>query len=76
MIFPLVGLSRVVSILMVVVLPAPFGPRKAKISPFCTSNETSFTALNSPNFLTRFSTWIMVSDPTKFLKQLFLIRLV
>ena len=30
---PLVGASSVVSILMVVVLPAPFGPRKAKISP-------------------------------------------
>ena len=28
-------ISRVVSILMVVVLPAPLGPRKAKISPVC-----------------------------------------
>ena len=32
---PLVGRSSVVSILMVVVLPAPLGPRKAKISPCC-----------------------------------------
>ena len=31
-IFPLVGVRSVVSILMVVVFPAPFGPRKAKIS--------------------------------------------
>src|SRR5256885_6501486 len=49
---PLVGRSRVVSILMVVVLPAPFGPRNAKISPARTSNETSLTALTSPNDLT------------------------
>ena len=31
------GASRVVNILIVVVLPAPFGPRKAKISPRATS---------------------------------------
>ena len=37
---PLVGRSSVVSILMVVVFPAPFGPRKAKISPGPTSKET------------------------------------
>src|SRR5947208_5110834 len=49
---PLVGRSRLVSILMVVVLPAPFGPRNAKISPARTSNETSLTALTSPNDLT------------------------
>ncbi|MEJ0037137.1 MAG: hypothetical protein WDO68_13845 [Gammaproteobacteria bacterium] len=42
------------SILMVVVLPAPFGPRKANSSPGFTSNEMSFTAWKSPNFLTRF----------------------
>ena len=32
-IVPAVGRNRVVSILIVVVFPAPFGPRKAKISP-------------------------------------------
>ena len=48
---PLVGLSSVVSILMVVVLPAPLGPRKAKISPGATSKETSSTATKSPNRL-------------------------
>ena len=42
---PLVGRSSVVSILMVVVLPAPLGPRKAKISPSATSKETSLTAV-------------------------------
>ena len=36
---PAVGASSVVSILMVVVLPAPLGPRKAKISPALTSKE-------------------------------------
>src|SRR5262249_33910640 len=57
---PLVGGSSVVSILMVVVFPAPFGPRKAKISPLGTSNDTSLTAVKSANFLTRFCTRIMV----------------
>src|SRR5438552_16356488 len=37
---------------MVVVLPAPFGPRNAKISPARTSNETSLTAVTAPNDLT------------------------
>ena len=37
-----------------VVLPAPFGPRKAKISPLPTSKEMSSTAVNSPNRFTRF----------------------
>ena len=35
---------RPVSILMVVVLPAPFGPRKPKMSPCATSRLTSLTA--------------------------------
>src|SRR5215475_7853838 len=52
---PLVGVSSVVSILIVVVLPAPFGPRKAKISPASTSREMSFTADTSPYFFTRFA---------------------
>src|SRR5215831_4843852 len=56
---PLVGRSSVVSILMVVVFPAPLGPRKAKISPAATSNETSLTAVNEPNVFTRFCTLIM-----------------
>ena len=50
---PLVGASSVVSILIVVVLPAPLGPRKAKISPACTSNEMPSTAAKSPERLLR-----------------------
>src|SRR6185436_9947462 len=56
---PLSGLTSVVSIWMVVVLPAPLGPRNAKISPAWTSKDTPLTALTSPNVFTRFSTWIM-----------------
>src|SRR4051794_22667514 len=44
---------------MVVVLPAPLGPRKAKISPGRTSNEIPPTAVTVPNVLTRFSTRII-----------------
>src|SRR5579862_5443147 len=58
-IVPLVGLSSVVSILIVVVFPAPFGPRKAKISPCCTSKEMPFTAVKSPKVFTRFSARII-----------------
>ena len=43
------------SIRMVVVLPLPFGPRKAKTSPRFTWKETSSTAVNSPNRLVRCS---------------------
>src|SRR5580704_9720826 len=57
--WPLVGRSSVVSILMVVVLPAPLGPRKAKISPCATSKVMSSTARKSPNFFVRLWTWIM-----------------
>ena len=49
--FPLVGLSSVVRILIVVVLPAPLGPRKAKISPSSTAKEISATAVNLPEGL-------------------------
>ena len=50
------------SILIVVVLPAPFGPRNAKISPWPTSNEIWSTAVNSPKRFTRSSTRIMGSS--------------
>src|SRR5580765_2619487 len=52
-IVPLVGVSSVVNILIVVVLPAPLGPRNAKISPRPTSSEMSLTADTSPYFFTR-----------------------
>ena len=37
--------------LNVVVLPAPLGPKMAKISPGFTSNESESTALTMPLFL-------------------------
>ena len=51
---PLVGAMSVPSVRTVVVLPAPLGPRKPKISPRPTSNDTSSTATRSPN---RFERW-------------------
>jgi len=44
---PEVLASKVVRILMVVLLPAPLGPRKPNISPFCTWNEMPSTATKS-----------------------------
>ena len=46
---------------MVVVLPAPFGPRKPRISPFSTLNEMPSTAVARPYLLVRLSTSIMRS---------------
>src|SRR3990170_2239013 len=53
---PPLGRSRPVSILMVVVLPAPLGPRNPKISPRCTPNVTPSTAVKVPNRLVSLST--------------------
>src|SRR2546421_1614835 len=50
---PAVGLTSVQSMLIVVVLPAPFGPRNPNTSPLATSNSTPRTASTSPKFLTR-----------------------
>jgi hypothetical protein len=46
---PEVGARRPVSILMVVDLPAPLGPRKPKNWPGATVRLTSWTAVKSPN---------------------------
>ena len=46
---------------IVVLLPAPLGPKKPKTSPLLTVNETSFTASKSPNFLASCLTYIMGS---------------
>ena len=48
---PDVGAMSVPSVRTVVVLPAPFGPRKPNTSPRPTSNETSSKATRSPNRL-------------------------
>src|SRR6476646_5027625 len=58
---PLVGLSRPAMMRMVVVLPAPFGPRKPWISPGATDRLTPSTAVKDPYFLTSVSTAIMGS---------------
>src|SRR5450755_701300 len=50
---PAVGLARVHSMLMVVVLPAPLGPRKPNTSPVATSKFTPRTARTSPKLLAR-----------------------
>ena len=46
---PLVGAISPASIRSVVVLPAPFGPSSATISPRPTSNVTSLTTVRKPN---------------------------
>ncbi len=53
---PELGEISVPSVLTVVVLPAPFGPRKPNTSPYATSNETSSKATRSPKRLLRRST--------------------
>ena len=50
---PEVGLSNVDRMRMVVVFPAPLGPRKPNSSPRSTSKLTSSTARDSPYTLTR-----------------------
>ena len=59
------GATRPVIIRIVVVLPAPFGPRKPVTVPGSSSNETSSTTVRSPYFLVSPLTVIMVaSDST------------
>src|SRR5208337_4463288 len=45
---PALGGSIVVSIFIVVVLPAPFGPSRPKIEPAATLKDSSLTAVNDP----------------------------
>ena len=49
-------------IFIVVVFPAPFGPRNPRISPVFTSNEMLSTAFWSPYSLVRFRTAIDIVD--------------
>ena len=53
---PSVGSSTPRIMLIVVVLPAPFGPSSPTISPGDTWNETPSTAFNGPKDLARRST--------------------
>ena len=50
---PRVGARTVVSILIVVVFPAPLGPRKPKMTPASTANEMWSTAVKPSKRLTR-----------------------
>lgn len=59
--FPLVGRSRVVSMFMVVDFPAPFGPRKAKISPAVTEKEMWSTAVKPLKIFVKFVTFMIFS---------------
>ena len=53
---PDVGFNNVVRIIIVVLFPAPLGPKNPKISPFLTEREISLTAVTSPNdFVSDFS---------------------
>jgi hypothetical protein len=61
--FPPVFEIRQQSILTVVVLPAPFGPRKPKTSPSLTCSVRLSTAVRLPNFLVRFSVSINLTLP-------------
>src|SRR5215469_11509872 len=54
---PEVGVARVHKILIVVDLPAPFGPRKPNVSPGLTSKSIPRTASISPYRLVSPSTW-------------------
>ena len=68
---PLVGGTSVVSMRMSVLLPAPFGPSRPKISPLCTVKLTLSTASSAPKRLLMPSTsmatpladWLCASMP-------------
>src|SRR3954465_9477741 len=56
---PSVGGMKPVIMRMVVLLPAPFGPRKPNTSPFSTVKETPLTATFGPKDFFKFRTFIM-----------------
>ena len=56
---PADGRSNVLSMLRIVVLPAPLGPSKPKSSPSAISNETSLTASRAPKILVKPRTEMM-----------------
>src|SRR6187431_1781625 len=51
--FPDVGVTMPQMMLISVVLPAPFGPSRAKISPFRISRSTGFKASTPPAYCLR-----------------------
>src|SRR5512146_335874 len=58
---PLVGRMRSRMVRIVVVLPAPFGPRKPKTSPSLTWRSTSMIPRAGPYDFVSFSVW-MIAD--------------
>ncbi len=54
---PLVGLRSASSMSREVDLPAPFGPRKATVSPARSSSDRPSTALTRPYTFLTFSKW-------------------
>src|SRR5947209_12594000 len=60
---PEVGLASVQSMLIVVVLPAPLGPRKPNTSPAATSKSTPRTASTSPKVFVKCCTAIARAAP-------------
>jgi hypothetical protein len=58
---PPVGGETQPIIRIVELLPAPFGPRKPKASPFSTSKSIPSTAVSSPNLFTSPRAWISAS---------------
>src|SRR5260370_28241106 len=69
---PDVGGKSVVSILMVVLLPAPFGPSRPKTSPCSTSKLTLLTAVYSPKRRTRLRTSMIAVIISCFLKCVYI----
>jgi hypothetical protein len=55
---PLVGSDRPATMRMVVVLPAPFGPRNPKIAPAAAVRLSPSTAVKSPYLFVR--SWISI----------------
>ena len=56
---------------MVVLFPAPLGPKKPKISPFFTLKEIWLTAFRGPKFLYKSSTEIISEEEKKIYEKLF-----
>src|SRR4051812_25485630 len=67
---PAVGGRKQVSTRIVVVFPAPFGPRKPTICPFSTSKEILSTATVRAYRLVRPSTLIILMSQTKQTRSL------
>src|SRR5689334_9879269 len=61
-ILPEVGIVKPTRHLSAVVLPLPFGPSSATVSPCSTAKEMSFSAVKSPNLFVRFCTSILMEE--------------